>query len=206
MTQRRLDAESIRDAMLALAGQLDLTPPRGSPVANAEGQVLQLLRPAFGPGPGARFGGMRGAGGNPLQQDRTFRSVYLPIVREQVPTVLATFDFAEPSLVVGDRGETSVPSQALYLLNNGTVQKLADAMAVRLIAETQSRAEREKLAFAMAYARPPNGGELAATKAFFDKFSAAESENYRSEEALEKAALAAFCQALLGSAEFRYLN
>lgn len=204
MSKRRLDAESIRDAMLAAAGRLDLTPPRGSPVANAEGPVLQLLRP--GGGPAARFGAMAGRGGNPLQQDRNFRSVYLPIVRDQIPVALATFDFAEPSLVVGNREETTVPSQALYILNGATVQSLATAMASRLLAESKVCAQCSQRAFSIAYGRPASEREVAATKDFLKKFTAAESENYNSKDALDRAALAALCQALLGSAEFRYLN
>ncbi|HEY6168729.1 MAG TPA: DUF1553 domain-containing protein, partial [Verrucomicrobiae bacterium] len=210
MSKRRLDAESIRDAMLAVAGKLDLTPQSGSTVARVEGPVLALNRPGglggipgSGPRPGP-FG--RGGTGGGTPQEPVFRSVYLPIVRDQAPEALAVFDFAESSLVVGDREDTTVPSQALYLLNNATVQKLAEGMAGQLLAKKLTGAELGKAAFYLAYSRPPTDGELQATTGFFAKFNAAEAKKYESKDRLGWAGLVAFCQALLGSAEFRYLN
>jgi hypothetical protein len=208
MSKRRLDAEAIRDAMLAVAGKLDLTPPQGSPgVASAEGLVLRLLRPPPGLR-GGRFGGPPGAagGGGLLSSDSPNRSVYLPIIRDQVPDALAVFDFAESSLVVGDREDTTVPSQALYLMNSITAQKLAEAMAGRLLARDLKSVELYKAAFQLAFARSPTDGELKATGEFFKRFNAAESNKYSNQEQLERAGATAFCQALLGSAEFRYLN
>jgi cytochrome c553 len=220
MSQRRLDAEAIRDAMLAVSGKLDLTPPDGSPVASFEGPAQQLTRPlpgAFGApgGPGNRRPGSGMFGGrgftpppNPVQQDRNYRSVYLPIVRDMIPEPLATFDFAEPSLVVGDRDDTTVPSQALYLLNNASVHKLAEAMADRLIVTRARGADLGQAAFTLAFSRPPTPGELAATQEFFKKFYAAEGKpgEGADTQSLARRALIAFCQSLFGSAEFRYLN
>ncbi len=210
MSKRRLDAEAIRDAMLAVAGKLDLTPPKGSPVANTEGPAQQLIRPLpglGGGGPGARFRGMGGGeSANVLNADRNFRSVYLPIVRDHVPDSLAVFDFAESSLVVGNREDTTVPSQALYLMNSGTVQKLAEAMVARLAGTKATGTELAKKAFELAYSRPPTQQELEATTFFFTRFNEAEAKNYPDKTKLGFAAMTAFCQALLGSAEFRYLN
>ncbi len=120
MSKRRLDAESIRDAALAISGQLDLRPPLGSPVAER------------GNGPIGQFKQFPGAG---VPEDvlvesgvRTnARSVYLPIAREMLPDALAVFDFAEPGFVTGSRETTSVPSQALYLLNSPFIHRRAEA-------------------------------------------------------------------------------
>ncbi|MBI5773893.1 MAG: DUF1549 domain-containing protein [Verrucomicrobia bacterium] len=237
MSKRRLDAEAIRDAMLAVAGKLDLTPPKDDlPVAKSEGGVQILLRPTppaggVGGGPfrGRMGAGMGGEVPNQLNQDRTFRSVYLPIVRDQVPDALAVFDFAEASLVVGDRDDTTVPSQALYLMNSATVQKLAEAMAARLAQSKATGNELGKRAFELAYSRPPTANETKAVGEFFTRFYAvenpakandvkaadefparsakdADARNAEAKNKLGFAALSAFCQALLGSAEFRYLN
>jgi len=188
MTPRRLDAEAIRDAMLAVSGTLNLAPPRGSPVANSEGPVQVLLR----------FGA--------LQSDRNCRSVYLPIVRDQVPESLAVFDFAEPSLVTGDREDTTVPSQALYLMNNATVQRLAEAFSDRLMAAQMSGAGRVRLAYQLAFGRLPTESELKATTEFFRRFYEAEAKSGQNRPQTDRASTVAFCQALFASAEFRILN
>ena len=70
MPKRRLEAEALRDAMLAVGGQLDLTPPEGSAVGTyGEGNVSSAHKP--------------GSGGRSTS-DCTHRSVYLPIVRDGV--------------------------------------------------------------------------------------------------------------------------
>jgi len=232
MSRRPLEAEAIRDAMLTAAGKLDVTPPVGSSIANVEGPVQQraLLAlgnggmfggPMFGgpgrPGAPGPFGGFRrpggpggpggfGGPGAAVPEEPVYRSVYLSIVRDQVPESLATFDFAGPSLVTGSRETTTVPSQALYLLNNASVQRLADAMALRLEKQTADPAERTRQAFQLTFSRQPTPAEEAAARRFQEQFTTAEGGRARSKEALERAALSAFCQALFASAEFRYLD
>ncbi len=100
-SRRRLDAEAVRDSILAVSGQLDTKPPLGSVVA----------RVGEGPAGFARF---LLADSNRIRA----RSVYLPVIRDQVPEALALFDFAEPSLVTGERASTTIPAQALFLLNS----------------------------------------------------------------------------------------
>ena len=116
MNTRSLDAESLRDAMLAVSGKLDLYPPEGSPVCRTADQGRQGLIQTL----------------MATQQPTNYRSVYLPIVRDVLPESLALFDFANPALVTGDRETTNVPSQSLYLLNNAQVVALSDAFARRV--------------------------------------------------------------------------
>lgn len=188
MSKRRMDAEAIRDTMLATAGTLDLTPFRGSAVAASEGPAQQLLR------------------GGTLQRENTSRSVYLPIVRDQVPEALSVFDFAESSLVTGSRDGTTVPSQALYLMNSAAVEKIAEAMAKRLYATGANGNELGQKAFELAYCRRATDKEIKAMDKFFEQFYTSEAKNYPDRDRLRWAALTAFCQALLGSAEFRIVN
>mgnify|MGYP000639762496 CR=1 FL=1 len=76
-------------------------------------------------------GQVGGPGGNrsslmrDVQQTTDHRSVFLPIVRDLVPESLALFDYAEPSMVTGKRDVTTVPSQALYLMNGPFAQEQA---------------------------------------------------------------------------------
>ncbi len=179
MSKRRLDAEAIRDAMYAVAGQLDTTPANGSPVGRFEGLAQVLNR----------------AGGAAALAETNHRSVYLPIVRDQVPEVLALFDFAEPSLVTGAREDTSVPAQGLYLMNNPQVMKLADKMADRLLKQYLSDSERIDAGFRLAFGRPPTPAEVKAAERFVRTFPRT-----------GKAAWAVFAQALFAAAEFRYVD
>ena len=114
MSPRRLEAEALRDAVLAISGRLDLEPPVGSAVARA------------GEGPAGPARGF-----NDDSQDM-HRAVYLAVVRDQLPESLTLFDFADPSLVTGERSTTSGPSQALYLMNSPFVIRQAEAAADRL--------------------------------------------------------------------------
>ncbi len=205
--KRRLDAECVRDAMLAVSGDLQLTPPVGSPVAIA------------GDGPiGAPRG--RGVSESVAQADSLARAVYLPIVRDLLPESLALFDFAEPSLVTGSRETTNVPSQALYLLNSPFAASRAERFGERVVAgyPTGSNGgvganlqERITYAYWLAFSRPPENAERTAATNFFMKFPASWSKGesgsggVRDAEAA-KAAWTSFCRALFASAEFRYLN
>ena len=123
---RRLDAEAIRDAMLAVSGHIELPPPHGSVVANVgDGYIGKGIRPEV------------------FDITANYRSVYLPIVRDFVPDAPAIFDFAEPSLVVASRDVTNVPSQALYLMNNAFVIAQSQAMAKRILAApTEAESKR----------------------------------------------------------------
>ncbi len=142
-TPRRLDAEAIRDAMLAASGQLDLKAPQGSIVANiGDGYIGRGIRPEAFSSAEARY-----------------RSVYLPIVRDFVPEALEIFDFAEPSLVVAARDVTNVPSQALFLMNSDFVRAQADAMGRRIVATPLGHAQRIALAYELALGRKPTAAE-----------------------------------------------
>jgi len=192
MNQRRLDAEAIRDAMLAVSGSLNLYPIDGSPVARAgEGRegVFALYREI-------------------TTKPYNYRSIYLPIIRDQIPEALSVFDFPDASLVNGERDTTNVPSQSLFLMNNPQVLTAADAFGARLTKQPGTPLDRLTYAYQLAFARPPTADELTAIKSFWIRFSQ-QTAGGNSQEARDRAqlaALSAFCQSLMASAEFRYLN
>lgn len=195
MDRRRLDAEAIRDAMLAVSGTLDDRPPPGSPVARVREDrqgVIQLLTE------------MR-------TRRAPHRSIYLPIVRDQVPEFLAVFDFPDASLVTGQRDATNVPAQGLFLLNNPESIELAGAFARRLGESSGPIPERLAWAHELALGRPPGPAERAAIENFWNDFSrrietgSAAGPPRQPEEARRLAAVA-FCQALFATAEFRSLH
>jgi hypothetical protein len=182
-TPRRLDAEVIRDAMLAVSGELNAEPLRGSPVAGSEGYAAGLMRAQ---GPYGR-----------TNLDHNHRSVYLPIIRDNVPESLELFDAADPSLVTGERDRTTVPSQSLFLMNSPFVMKQAEAAAERLRQSAGTDSERVRQAYLLFYGRPPREDELAAAGRFIADYG----KTHRPRDTW-----AAFSQALFGSVEFLFRN
>jgi hypothetical protein len=181
MPKRRLEAEALRDAMLVLAGRLDLTPPKGSSVARGgEGNV------------GFRFRG--GPAVDPMMTDR-HRTVYLSIIRDGLPEMLTLFDFPDPSLIMGERATTTVPAQALYLMNNPFVIRQAEALADRLLAPSDNDADRIARAYQLCYSRPASSKELQTAQRFLSE--------YGRHQPL-RSTWTALCQALLASTEFSH--
>jgi len=183
MNQKRLDAESMRDGMLATAGQLNPSPYQGSVLTQVGGVNL----------------GRSLANLTKLQNTEfDHRSVYLPVARQAVPEVLKAFDFAEPSIIVGRREITTVPTQALFLLNSEFVTDQSKALATRVLKMDSDKA-RVDLAFQLAFARSATAEEQTRTHALLAEC------NTEGKDA-ELKAWTTVCQALLASAEFRYLN
>jgi len=179
---RRLDAESIRDGMLMVADAIEWERPRASEVAAVGYTVVR----------------------NDLFQEEQLdnvRSVYLPVIRDQVPRGLEVFDFAEPSLVIGQRETSNTANQALYMLNSDFVRRQSERVAMRALRQAESTGQRVDLIFLWTLARPPHQSERAAAIAYLDRQSAGEGGGR-----LGITALANFCHAVLASAEFRFLD
>jgi len=207
MSKRRLDAECIRDAMLSVSGDLQYSAPVGDPIAMAGDGMIN----------GPRGRGMSEA---QLNVDTPVRSVYLPDARDAVPESLALFDFAENSLVTGDRETTNVPSQALFMLNSKFVEKRAERLGERVVAGYPSGPngglganlqERITYAYWLVFSRPPDNTERTAATAFFTRFPASWAKGQSGAAGVRdadaaKAAWTSFCRALFASAEFRYVN
>ena len=187
-SKRRLDAEAIRDAMLVVAGELDTARPVGSLVATKIGdRPISLI--GLDPNIPADLDGSK------------HRSVYLPVLRDRLPDVLDLFDFAEPSLVTGDRETTNVPVQALYLMNSPFVQSRSTALAIRTLRETDRHDQQISHAFLLCFGRIPDAEETKLATAFFDQ-----NQVDFGDERQFRILLVTYCQALLATAEFRNLD
>jgi hypothetical protein len=182
-TPRRLEAEAIRDAMLAVSGQLNLDRPNGSSVTALGDQLV------------------RGIPTDKIQPPSNHRSVYLPIVRDYVPELFDLFDFPSPSLVSGSRSVTNVPAQALYLRNSTFVAEQAKHAAKRLLASTSAvdDADRADLAARWSLSREISDTERQGALQLIEQFQIADPKGD------DVDAWAAWFHTLFTTAEFRYL-
>jgi cytochrome c553 len=189
MNRRRLEAEAIRDSLLAVSGRLDLKRPEGSLTQTISGGEI---------GRQARTAG--------LTQPVTFRSAYLPIVRGLVPEFLSLFDVADSELVVGQRDVTTVAPQALYMMNSPFVVEQATATAEKLLARSDLASDEARVdyAFRLVLGRPADRDQTAATLAYLNEYAASLATSEKP-EAKQLAAWTSFCQTLFASAEFRYV-
>ncbi|MCH5378059.1 MAG: DUF1553 domain-containing protein, partial [Planctomycetes bacterium] len=190
MAPRRLDAECLRDAMLAVSEQLETTPPVGSAVARV------------GEGPVDRFG-MVPIARSIDDPHNTHRSIYLPIIRDNLPEALALFDAADPALITASREQTTVPAQGLFLLNSEFVRRAAFAAAQRLL-RIDSEPERIQTAFNRFYGRPPTASERESAEKFISDYWVQLATEGITGARQEREIWSAFCQALFASAEFQY--
>ncbi len=130
------------------------------------------------------------------------RSVYQPVLRNQLEEIRQLFDFANPEMVVGKRAITNVPAQSLYLLNSEEIRKTAETIVDNLFAEhgDGSLAGLTEL-YLMLFAREPGQSEIELIKNYIDR-----KLNQQFEPKLVKAAWRDAVQALLISTEFRYID
>lgn len=188
---RRLDAEELRDAMLAVAGVLT----RDRPTAVA--QQLKMIE--------IRDDGAEARTIHDRADTDRHRSVYLPLLRGVTPHTLEAFDPAEQGLVTGQRSVTTIPSQALYLLNSPFVRRQSQLLAQRVVRESASDPSRIDLAYRLAFGRRPTERECDRVRDFLAAYESEHGQGFPKADARETA-WQAFAQALLGSAEFRYLR
>ena len=115
--RKRLDAESIRDTLGLISGDLDLQ-MNGSRIPNK-------LDSDYG-----------------YAHDSICRSIYVPAFRNSSPALLRAFDAADPSMVVGKRNRTTVAQQAFVMLNDPWVQKAVQSAAMRMASAPGTMGEK----------------------------------------------------------------
>jgi len=189
MNRRRLEVEAIRDSMLAVSGKIDFTAPGAGPMAQIGGNQQMTRR--------------RKDLTEDWERTLNVRTVYLPVIRNAVARFLETFDFPEPSETHGKRDVTTVPTQALFLMNDPLVRTHAKAAAERLTAQEKDDAARTVAAYRQVLGRDPDAVEK--DRALTYVRNARETgDDIAGDQTVES--WARFYQALFASAEFRYRN
>jgi len=184
MPLRRLPAESIRDSMLAVSGDLD---------RRMSGPAIEVLRAEDGEI--LVYDTARGS---------KRRSMYLQKRRTLVPTILSVFD--TPSIVTNcvERGVSTIPLQSLALLNSEFILMRAASFAKRLANEVGSDSDARIIrAFQLAYGREPDADELRGSLMFLQN----QKKQYlgKSPAPLQNA-WTDFTHTLLASNEFLYIE
>ncbi len=193
-SRRRLDPESLRDGMLWSAGIL-VQGRQDSTVGYLGDQAT-----AVGPNSVRR------------RTDFLCRSVYLPVIRNDLPELFEAFDFANPHTVTGARPVTTVPVQALYVLNDPHVMETSTAMARRVLRESAASAIDERLRFlyGLLAAGEPTSAELSAAAAYIgvvqSELRSTGVGPGRTEAEAEIEAWSRLCHAVFASSRFQYLQ
>ncbi len=182
----RLEAEPLRDAMLATSGELDLRvggPSFAPPVSREALEGLSMKAGGWKESP---------------PEDQKRRSVYMLTKRSLLLPLMTTFDFADTTQPVVQRSISSVAPQALALLNNAFVHEQSRAFAARLHREAGEQREKQiERAWWLALSRAPTAKERAAALAHL------EAQNSSGDG---DPALASLCHVLLNTNEFIYVD
>lgn len=166
MNRQRLEAESIRDSLLAVTGELQ--PSEGGP-----GLVLEEPE---------NCGDLVKAGVNPPnythRKPRTNqeyqRTIYLPVMRTNTNAndrIRNFFDFVNPAQIAGQRSQTVVPTQSLFVMNNALFRQRAKVLADQLIVKHPQADERLNQLWLTIYNRPITNDERENARQFLAEIS-----------------------------------
>jgi mono/diheme cytochrome c family protein len=185
--RRRLDAEAIRDTLLQLAGALDRSVGGAHPFPEQPTWDFTQHKP---------FKAV-------YETDR--RSVYLMTQRIQRHPYLAIFDGADTNASTARRDSSTTPLQALYLMNDPLVHRLANGFANRLLREPNDD-ERIERSFLLAFARSPRDEERATVRAFLQRVRETLEPSRLSKEEREMEVWRSYVRSLFLSNELVYIN
>ena len=184
-SRRRLSAEEIRDSILAVSGDLDLVPGAAHPFPDEKSWGFTQHAP---------FSAV---------YDHNRRSVYLMTQRIKRHPFLTLFDGADANASTADRYTTTVPTQALFFLNDPFVHARSASLADRLVALPDDRSRLDQ-AYELMFTRRPTEEDCAAAAQFLTRYPSeltAESETAR-----VKTAWSAWLRVLMSASEFVYVD
>jgi hypothetical protein len=173
MNRRRLDAECILDAMLSVSGDLDGR-MGGSEITAADKNDYNY------------------------QHSSRRRAVYWPVFRNSVAEVMDVFDFANPSMVVGQRDISASAPQALFMMNSEWVMDLAQKTArLYLIDSGLDDTQRVKVLVQAAFGRAATSQEILLFTKFLDDDSVS--------DVTQEEKLTQLVQTIFAAVDFRYV-
>ncbi len=186
--RRRLNAESIRDAILTISGE------------------LETARPGAHPFPEIHTWGWSQHDAFKEVYPSNHRSVYLMTQRLKRHPFLGLFDGPDTNTTTARRSESIVPPQALFLMNNPWVKTQAENFAARLLTDHPQTEARIEQAYQLAFGRPPQSAEIAHMTSYLNHYKQQLTEAATPPERMELEAWTSFARILFSSNEFLYLD
>jgi hypothetical protein len=186
--RQRLDAEAIRDALLHVSGRIDLSRPKDHPF------------PAMSDWHWTQHNQFKDI------YVSNHRSVYLMTQRIQRHPFLALFDGPDTNASTGRRSSSTVPQQALYLMNSEELQQVAAALARQLMNEHDDLRARVDNAHRRCYARRANEQDLGKAADYLAAYTAEAASTAIPEDHRELAAWTSYARILLAANEFLYID
>ena len=189
MNRRRLEAESIRDAIMAVGEGLDLT-MGGSMLTFKDREYVTSTRNR-----------------DSTDYDVNRRAVYLPVIRSSLYGVFQAFDFGDPSVSNGNRQSTVVSPQALFMMNGSIVQEQTRNMAVGLLRQVKlDDSGRIRQAYETTLGRLPTASETGRALRFIARVATKLNSHEPDESEHHLRAWQSLCRTLVASNEFLYLE
>ena len=216
--RQRLEVEQLRDALLAVSGSLDEA---------TGGTLLPTANRAYVTST---------ANVNPAIYNSRRRSIYLPVVRSALFEVFTAFDFADPSTLNGQRDQTTVAPQALFMMNSEFVLSQSRSLAEGLLARsniarrmdapsvrdpvvtdgrgvhptgvsaTATEANRICELYELAYSRQPSEAEVTRATTYLDRLRSVMTQSGVATIDIEPRVWTSLCRAVLAANEFVYVE
>jgi hypothetical protein len=197
MNRQRLDAESLRDGLLAVSGELK--PSSGGPalVLESPENCGDLVQQGVNP-PNYHHR-------QPRAGEEFLRTIYLPVLRTSTATndrLRSFFDFVNPAQISGQRSQTVAPTQSLFVLNNALFRMRAKSLADQLIAASPQNDARLNQLWLRVFNRPITNSEREEAIAFLTQLD--NSIDNQDTTARESQSWQELCHSLLASNEFLF--
>ena len=185
---RRLEAEEVRDSLLAVSGQLDGT--FGGSLLKVKNRDYLFDHTSI----------------DKTDYTSRRRSLYLPVIRNNVFDLFQLLDFPDPAVPSGDRAMTTVAPQALLMLNSDFVMQSADELAARLLADPCDDDERLSRMHVLAYGREASAEERQANRAFLAKVEQSAAASESDADKRRRDAWSVLCHVIFAANEFVYVR
>ncbi|WP_417850849.1 DUF1549 domain-containing protein [Thalassoglobus sp.] len=179
---QRMEAEIFRDSLLFVSAQLDTT--MGGSLLNVKNREFIFNHTSK----------------DNTNYDTTRRSIYLPVIRNNLYAPFSLFDYTDASVLNGDRETSTVAPQALYALNSDLVITASEKLAERLLQqESDSPEQRVNVLFETTYGRTPTDSEVSSVLEYVQQLQTQKKQS-------EQLSWTALCQIFLISNEFIYVE